>query len=880
MFRNFFKPFGSILFIMLAIFLVSCGGGGGGGGSSGGNPNPPPPPTILTVDISPNNGPVIGLPGQQQFTATVNYTNGTHKDVTNSATWKSSNPSVATIGSDGKATAVALGTTIIQVTFESVASEQVTLTVGNILLSASTKLPYSMPISESRTATFLVQNLSDTDYQLGPPGFSVNGYGSAVINLGSTTCGTQLSSHESCIYALTYTSPSDITKSGTLSDIKLQVNVTSLGIIEASTTTFIANGAANLQNGSTPIAIPAKVIILYNDDPTHTIYPVIETSRKIVDQNVDNPDTWIMSFLNETSTNIYTKGVYRIYVGGESGILPEHYAMISVPFYSEFSSTPPNGDKYIDWWRGTRIYVYDNPVATQFRMGRVDTIVQNSKLIDPVKNSKICFGSVYNQVSCHDTPSVVYQDKGNTSFPNSDPMQLMEYTLGSDGGEGNFKWNGTAVDYDISFVDNLYLVAAVGKVDYSDNTLGWIGSDARISYLQQLAQSRPFMGLTPPQGLWPMYIYSTEVTKILESSPAAGQVKIPSSIDAMANPYAGFPAGETPSNGLPFAFNRLQANNQWMITSNTSPLQFQQKIISSWSTAITNNADAQLIWSAFESNYAVNCPSPQRQPLTLDFAVPYMVGFVQFSQCVGGESIINKTPLPNSKTPEGKALLNAYHHLMNETPGQTVNPWVDFVHNQLGLAYVYSYSIDDAVGNVETTGDGMIINVSGTTGVTNKQAMLPADKTMVLSFGGLPLNAYVYASATVCGLPVLGETQVDQESSTNPIRPAYHGIGIVGNNYPIYLPAASNGKSCNITITGKTLLPLADHGGHSYNPGTPVHASFTVSNAVYPRSPAGAAALTNSMKASCTDNIGNLFCQGLNASSTSDSLLYTIAFPG
>ena len=64
----------------------------------------------ITVTL-PNLSLPVGSP--QQYTATGNYSNGTQQNLTSTATWTSSSPSVATIGSTGLATAVALGQTTI-----------------------------------------------------------------------------------------------------------------------------------------------------------------------------------------------------------------------------------------------------------------------------------------------------------------------------------------------------------------------------------------------------------------------------------------------------------------------------------------------------------------------------------------------------------------------------------------------------------------------------------------------------------------------------------------------------------------------------------------------------------------------------------------------
>jgi hypothetical protein len=111
----------------------------------------PGQPVLLSIAVTPTN-PSIAIGGQQQFTATGTYSDGSHQDLTNSATWTSSVPSVATISSTGLATGVAAGTTTIQATTGSIYGTT-TLTVtatGNFTISAS---PTSLTIAQGNAGT-------------------------------------------------------------------------------------------------------------------------------------------------------------------------------------------------------------------------------------------------------------------------------------------------------------------------------------------------------------------------------------------------------------------------------------------------------------------------------------------------------------------------------------------------------------------------------------------------------------------------------------------------------------------------------------------------------------------------------------------------------
>ena len=75
--------------------------------------------TLTSITVTPANLSII--PGaSQQFVATGNYSDGSTRNVTSQAMWTSSNPTVATINSSGRATALSAGSTTISATLASV----------------------------------------------------------------------------------------------------------------------------------------------------------------------------------------------------------------------------------------------------------------------------------------------------------------------------------------------------------------------------------------------------------------------------------------------------------------------------------------------------------------------------------------------------------------------------------------------------------------------------------------------------------------------------------------------------------------------------------------------------------------------------------------
>jgi len=103
---------GLCIIALCAATFVACGGGSSTGGGGGGGNNPP---TLQSISVSPST-PTIIVGGTQPFTATGHYSDNSTKDLTTSATWSSSDTTVATIAASGVATGVKAGAATITAT--------------------------------------------------------------------------------------------------------------------------------------------------------------------------------------------------------------------------------------------------------------------------------------------------------------------------------------------------------------------------------------------------------------------------------------------------------------------------------------------------------------------------------------------------------------------------------------------------------------------------------------------------------------------------------------------------------------------------------------------------------------------------------------------
>ncbi len=150
--------------ISLSLALSACGSGGG----SSSNNTPPPGVTasLTSLQVSPGNASVA--PGAaQQFTATGKYSDGSSKDLTASAQWKTSDSSIASV-SGGKVTGFGAGTVMVTATsgkFSASATLQVNSAATNLASISLSPAASSLPVNTSQqfTATGTYKDGSSRD---------------------------------------------------------------------------------------------------------------------------------------------------------------------------------------------------------------------------------------------------------------------------------------------------------------------------------------------------------------------------------------------------------------------------------------------------------------------------------------------------------------------------------------------------------------------------------------------------------------------------------------------------------------------------------------------------------------------------------------------
>ncbi|HYL94376.1 MAG TPA: Ig-like domain-containing protein [Terriglobales bacterium] len=150
--------------ISLSLGLAACGSGG----ASSSNTNTPPPVTasLTSLQVAPGNASVA--PGAvQQFTATGKYSDGSSKDLTGSAQWKTSDSNIASVAG-GKVTGVGAGIAMVTATsgkFSASATLRVNSAATNLASIAVSPAASSLPVNTSQqfTATGTYKDGSSRD---------------------------------------------------------------------------------------------------------------------------------------------------------------------------------------------------------------------------------------------------------------------------------------------------------------------------------------------------------------------------------------------------------------------------------------------------------------------------------------------------------------------------------------------------------------------------------------------------------------------------------------------------------------------------------------------------------------------------------------------
>ncbi len=260
-------------------------------------------PALVSIAVTPSN-PSIAAGTQQQFTASGTYSDGSHQNLTSSATWTSSAPPVATISSGGLATAVAAGGTTIQAASGSITgSTGLTVTATpNFTLSAS---PASLNVGQGNQVTSTIAT-------------TISGGFNSSISLSAS--GMPSSTTVSF-------NPSTIPAPGS-GNSTMTITVGSSTLVGTYPITVTGNGGGTQQNVTVALTVtPTSTTISYvqgnyttPQTPQTTVSVTFNAAQAAGDLNVVvvgwNDSTAVVTSVADNSGNTYTLGVGPTVISG------------------------------------------------------------------------------------------------------------------------------------------------------------------------------------------------------------------------------------------------------------------------------------------------------------------------------------------------------------------------------------------------------------------------------------------------------------------------------------------------------------------------------------------------------------------------------------
>ena len=462
-------------------------------------------------------------------------------------------------------------------------------------------------------------------------------------------------------------------------------------------------------------------IQIFNNSTDHDVYPVLSAGAK------SDTDTWLQAYFRLTegqlAANPYPRaGVYRMYINccnaGEKGIPAGGSVTISLPLYSPLAATidPTKSGQLIDWWQGGDINIYQ----TAKDAGSPPPLLQahfNSETASqtPTSGAPTCTGC-----SLH----IFAED---VSLPNNDPQQLIEYTLGAQplnprrgqSGEPYRLFVANNVDYDVSYVNNAYLPALMEP--YGNPLIGYVGAPNDITgFMTKIGDFLKSADLG--QG-WPVYKDSAGAT--IATKPA-------SALDFFLNFNDAKLYDPNPPQSPPVM--RMQA--MWQECTGGKTTDPVCPLINDVTDLL--KANYANYTAKFHSQGSWNCTGSPAGPLTDQLLLAHLYGWGPFSEnCASDANLLQDTPgYEPSKSKSYAAVKNEFDHLQywdfadhdkSKYGTYQFHPYVGLIHGSdfINAPYVYAYSVDDAVGNMQTDGTGLIIAVGGPANLPNPDHATP-----------------------------------------------------------------------------------------------------------------------------------------------------------
>ena len=428
--------------------------------------------TLVSIALTPATS-SIAKGATEQFVAMGTYTDKTRQDLTDSVTWSSSNPTVASIGSSapsqGLATALTVGTTSISATSGTVAAPAVTLTVTGATIASIAVTPASPSIAKGTTQQFT----ATATYSDGTTGDVT----AAVVWSSGTPAATISNAPQS-------------------QGIATGVGVSTAPVTITATTTATANGTAVA--GSTTLSVTAATLVSLAVTPTN---PTISAGSSNHPSSLQFKATGTYtdaSTQDLTGTAVWTSGTPGVATisnaNGSQGVAQAvAVGTTAVSAAAQGSVTSPAVTLTV----ATTIYAY----ATNFTDNTVSEFeVAGNGTLTPLSTPTIASG--------HNPFSISVEPTGEYAYvANYGDDTVSQYTIGAGGvlspvGTGTVPTGHNPNSVTIDPADLHAYVANYGAGTVSQFTIGANGALIPMSVPLVTAGAKPASVTIAPNGLY------------------------------------------------------------------------------------------------------------------------------------------------------------------------------------------------------------------------------------------------------------------------------------------------------------------------------------------------------------------------------------------
>ena len=587
-------------------------------------------------------------------------------------------------------------------------------------------------------------------------------------------------------------------------------------------------------NSPTPICI--MTVKIFNNDNNHWIYPVLTTGKGPVDIWMQAwwsvPKTALPTYPFPRRKN------YRLYLNPTgAGIPPNTGVELTIPLFTQLAepvnanppadpAAPSGGDTLINWWNGGIVQVYVSPtasppVALQEALARPT----QKPVTSGVSSASLpkCIGVQSAPTITAPTPPVpppcqaltIYSD--DSDLAKNDPQQLIEYTFGARNDPKNintgprYLLDTANVDFDVSYVNVAFAPAVIGP--YKNDQVGYIGTPLTIDkFAAAIDQFQlDFVG-------WPQFLRGAVLVKKLASpleafarlggaAPPPDLTQVPgwpatwpntiwAPIQTLRDNWKTYAGTVVAVAGPAYVSATPGTCGTLPLPSAPAPTNFCDAVAAVQQLMIKNYANYRYLFNQRK------CPGTPLD-ITNDLLISHIYGWAPWTEsstgkpgdgCQADQNLLEKTPGYSTEEDYTNYLavkvafdkLN-YGTLPPKVPNQiyNFNPWVQFIHGVPGAnppkyistPYAYAYSVDDAMGNIQAEGQGIIIDIADTVNLENKQ---PATKPLLVTLGGAePLKNIQYTAYAICNI-----------ANRKPINPNFTTFAVSGNdpaNCPIYV---------------------------------------------------------------------------------------------